>query len=180
MIVGQERYPDKIRGSDGKDFENLVEALHRQFFGEDIGIYRNGFEQLTIGESHAGVECKELKKSFNRLHIEIAERTSASGNWFPSGIYSKDNATRYVCGNDEDIFAFAKPILIAWHQKYKPEEIEYPPEGPTIRSAVLQKRVAEKMCLYRFIRVENDWVLNRQSMGMICEMIRRNKPTDAP
>lgn len=128
---------------------------------EDVGYYDDERMQLMVGESRAGVEFKHLQKSTierggsrpENLRIEIEERTSLSRPWVKSGIYRNDNTERYVCGNDDDVWAFGIADLRRWHQQQSPKiTIE-----PTIKSFVLYKTDAAKIFLYRFRRISGQW-----------------------
>jgi hypothetical protein len=163
------QYDRPASTEDGAAFENLVDQLHRDMLGEDIGLHDDAFRQIAVGESALGVEIKWLKNSVRRLHIEIEHRTSTSSAWRTGGIYRDDNAKRYVCGNNDDIWAFSVKELREWHASHSDApEVWYGKNGDvfgmldptlddvralaTIRSIVLEKDEAIAFYRYRFIR----------------------------
>lgn len=179
------RYPDKPpSASDGKAFECLVAQLHKQFFDEEIGVFQDAERQLRIGESARGVECKHLQKAGDRIHIEIAERTSLRAQWVQSGIYRRDNTVRYVCGNECRVLAFDKRILQMWHGKGAPEEYWYggdgttDPKRATIQSVVLPLKIASVMMLYGFYFEDRRWLIKHQENRALARMAIRLNAVD--
>jgi len=150
-----DRYPDKpLQASDGEAFAELCVRLHRDLMGEDVGYYRNALDQLTRGESAARIEFKHLQRSFDRLHIEIAERTSTSGKWRRSGIYAW-NMQRYCCGNYDDIWIFRPDDL---RRQVGRADLDWYFHN-TVISLVLKKTDAAAFYLYRFKRENSRYVL---------------------
>lgn len=154
------RYPDKPPdASDGEAFAELCVRLHLDLMSEDVGYYRTALDQLTRGESAAGVEFKHLQKSYTgRLHIEVAERTSLTTRWFPSGIFAYENMKRYCCGNEDDVWIFDVNDLRKLAVSNATDWFSH----PTIHSMVLHKSVALSFYLYRFERNDEGYVLIRQ------------------
>lgn len=167
-------YPDKPpTASDGEAFAELCVWLMQKFLGETIHVYADKRSQFDIGESAEGVEFKELKRSHDRLHIEIAERVSVAAAWVRSGIMRPDNTTRYMCGNSEDVFLFRKADLVAWRTANQPRLVRYGKDAntgkyrlgdaddeslqATIASFVLPKEDARRLCLYRFRSYYGQW-----------------------
>lgn len=176
-------YPDKPpEASDGKAFELLGIRLHQRFLNETIEVFPDRRRQCTIGESPQGVEFKELKQSRDRFHIEVAEKASLNHAWVPSGITRNDNTTRYVCGNDQDIFAFRKIDLQQWRQINQPREVWYGRDCgltdtahalATIQSFVLPKNEAWLFCLYRFIQADGAWRIDVRDKAWMTDHLRQ-------
>jgi hypothetical protein len=153
-----ERYPDRpLHASDGEAFAELCVRLHLELLGEDVGYYRNALDQLTRGESAARIEFKHLQRSFDRLHIEVAERTSTKGKWIASGIFAWD-MERYCCGNADDIWTFRADDLRR-RAAHGCDGYYY----PTVMSMVIKKNDAAAFYLYRFLRKNSGYILLRQS-----------------
>lgn len=177
-------YPDRpLTATDGDSFEDLCRRLHWHFFRERIGRHKDRHQQFTIGENPQGVEFKELQKSFERFHIEIEERVSVDRSWWSSGIMRNDNTKRYICGNDEDIFAFWRDDLRQWREVNKPKEVWYGRDCgltdsrhllATIRSFVLPKNEAWMFCLYRFRRFDYGWEAIIRNRGWMTEHLKQS------
>lgn len=152
------RYPDRPKSaSDGEAFAELCVRLHLELMGEDVGYYRTKHDQITIGESAAGIEFKHLQKSdTGRLHIETRERTSLQGQWFASGIFAHNNTKRYCCGNADDIWVFDVE-----HLRKRAVSCQEWYDHPTIHSMILHKRDALSFYLYRFQRKGDVHILIR-------------------
>lgn len=157
------RYPDKPgHASDGEVFDSQCRKLLQELLGEIRHKSDDVESQIHIGDTLEGDEFKHLQKSFNRLHIEISERKSRASRWVKSGIFC--DRKRYICGNSNDIFGFSPKTLRWWHETRDPEIVWYP-EGEanaTIKSFVLDKRDAAKICLFRFTMIGGSWVVENK------------------
>jgi hypothetical protein len=146
----RDRYRDRpATASDGEAFARLCIKLHLDFMGEDVGYYETAREQIELGESRMGVEFKHLQKSYERFRIEIAERKTTDDPWFPSGIFAK--CKRYVCGNEDDIWAFDVRDLRQLVNHRSPDHPMRMGETKTIYSYELEKADAAAFYRYRFV-----------------------------
>jgi hypothetical protein len=163
-------YPNKPPdASDGEDFATLCRALWAVTTTQILTPCNDMVSQYTIGDTYEGFEFKYLKNSTNKLHIEIAERTSIIRPWVPSGIYADSASTKYMCGNDREVFLFKTDVLQRWHRDKKPTEVEYGwnpqtersekdnPAVATVRSFELFKSSARQICLYRWSHQDGFW-----------------------
>ena len=94
--------------------------------GDTIDFYNTKEEQYTIGESVQGVEVKYDIKSYEtkNLYIEIEESAKVGGKLVASGISRQDNTTVWFIGTYHYAYIIPKSLLIAYHKKMKPKELE--------------------------------------------------------
>lgn len=94
----------------GNEFEKfMVRYLNGK--GRNIKLYNTEHEQITIGETDAGIEFKndsKFRKTGN-LFIETKERRHISKEYVDSGIYRKDNTETLIIG--DTVIAYEIPIL---------------------------------------------------------------------
>jgi len=168
------RYPDRpVTASDGSSFRALCIYLAFTFLHITLRSTEGDWQaDIHIGDTYEGDECKHLQKSRDRLHIEVAERSSLISLWHPSGIFCE--RTRYWCGNNEDVFVFNPLMLRDWYNKKRPRVVWYGQgqfyenevagrELATIKSFVLSKEDAQKICLWRFQMIDGTWRCLRPS-----------------
>jgi hypothetical protein len=172
------RYPNKPpKASDGEDFARLCCELWLRFYGETLTPCRTREAQLEFGDTYEGHEFKHLRNAVNRLHIEIAERTSVDRPWVARGIYGPSRW--YMCGNGLDVYLFAKSALIEWREREEPREVTYgwnpltgvmvknDPDWATIRSYVLAKSDADEFCTNRFLNGRDGWIAAKDTGALI-------------
>jgi len=170
-----DRYRDKpASASDGKMFERLCIDTLLPMIGETQTLNEDQHSQIHVGDTAGGYEFKELLNARDRLHIEVAERKNLDGAWVPSGVHC--SRRRYMCGSHREVFLFSVPALRRWIRATEPEEVWYgrneatghapswEAETATIRSALLLRDDATKLCLYRF-EFTGEWLAERTPHG---------------
>lgn len=92
-----------------------------------ISTYGSRIYQQEIGESASGIEIKN-DRNFHRtgnLYIEVREKARPRpGPYADSGILRSDNTWLYVIGDFNNLFVFAKSLLVCLHQSRRYRAVE--------------------------------------------------------
>jgi len=115
-------YDDKLKqGLEYQDF--IMEYLYTA--GLPLITYTSKKYQIEKGENKLGVEIKfdDKYNETGNLYIEVEERSSVNKEYFPSGIFRKDNTWIYIQGNYNIAFIFFKIQLQALSKKLNIFEI---------------------------------------------------------
>lgn len=142
------KYADSMEK--GLEYEDFVFDLLRQH-GLTVTRFVSRTWQLK-GECSAGIEVKfdDRLADTGNLYIEIGEksRPDPTRDYWPSGIYRKDNTWLYVIGNYRTVFVFGKRHLQTLEQRI-PADARRRKQIPTSRGFVLTvdeaRRNAEKV-----------------------------------
>jgi len=129
MSVMTEDYKTKLEiGLHYQDF--VIERLYEA--GLPVIGYSSKEYQNLVGENMAGIEIKydRLFRKTGNLYIETAEKSNpANHEYYPSGIFRKDNTWLYVIGDYQTIHVFSKKQLQQvrdrYEQKTTPTSIGY-------------------------------------------------------
>ena len=109
------RYPDAraFTIEDGRRYEEFVAAKTKFLFDFELHFFEGKTAQLQ-GENREGVEIKfdaQMKETGN-IFLEVAEKSrAANAAYYPSGVFRKDNSTRYWIGDYKQAFVFVKSEL---------------------------------------------------------------------
>lgn len=142
-------YPDSHNGNsfaDGIEFQDFVVEQFNAW-GFYIQLYTSKRYQFNKGESVQRAEIKLDNRctDFQRLSIEVQERTSKSGAWVQSGIYRNDNSVFYIQGNRSVLYLLDKRFLQRWFEHKLKRQ--YDEKHGTIRTFYMPFETADKYCI---------------------------------
>lgn len=103
---------------DGRLFQDFAaDLLYAN--GYPVVVYSSKVYQLKSGESRGGWEFKHDKNRHRtgNLYIETGEKARPrEGEYWPSGIYARDDTVFYVIGDYDCVYLFANKTLILLHK----------------------------------------------------------------
>lgn len=156
-MFGGTMYPDAKHSDSlkiGESYQEYIARVIKEQFNFTINYYKTKIEQYTIGESKEMFEVKldsQIDK-YNRLSIEVAEKTKASNaNWIPSGIMRKDNTKWYVQGDFRKFWIFSKQKLVNYFYSNKLEVIE---KRGTIKTFYISVDTADKLAVRKIVIIQ--------------------------
>lgn len=156
----------------GTNYQDKISRQIKKLYGVDLHIYPDKSRQISIGEDDEGYEIKldQHIQHSKRISIEVAEKSRESrANFYPSGIYRKDNTIYYLQGFDDFCWWFQKDDLRRYHKLNNPTIIADDP--PTIQKFYIPLHVASELCLHSFALNDNGiswyWVCNQEDRALV-------------
>lgn len=156
----RERYEKQLE--EGMEYQDFV-ADHLLQYGIVLNAYASKKWQLKKGESASGIEIKhdmrfngeDGKPPTGNLYIEVAEKSNpANYDYYPSGIFRKDNTWLYLIGDYEEAFLFAKNQLITIYAdkaNYKTRGIREVITATSIGFIYPVEQALKGMCIKHFL-----------------------------
>ena len=168
-------YPDSKHADSfalGVQYQNKISDMVRKLYGINLHIYPDKQRQISIGEDNEGYEIKldaNIKHS-KRISIETAEKSRESRReFYPSGIFRKDNTNYYIQGFDDFAWIFYKDDIRRYYKQNNPEIINDNP--PTIEKFYISLKDANDLCIHAFALTDNGmswyWVCNQTDKALV-------------
>jgi hypothetical protein len=138
-----EYYKEQLeKGLMFQDFiaDKLIESI-----GISLTSYSSIKNQKTKGENRQGFEIKfdNRFKDTGNIYIETAEKSNENNvSFVDSGIFRNDNSWLYLIGNYDEVYIFAKNILIHFFEINRYKKVE----TKTSKGFLLPKECADKFC----------------------------------
>lgn len=113
---------------DGQRFQDHVMQVFYEHLKYPLSMFSSREKQMHA-ENMQGVEIKYDKKfrSTGNLYIEVKEKSSCTNErWVASGIMKDSDDWLFCVGDYEELFVFARSLLVNWYKGKKYPVVETP------------------------------------------------------